>query len=280
MNDNLTTRSRLYAISTLANDAAESLLLGGANLSTLAKTIIDCPPLLQEIKAGLVGENLPDMNPHRQVEELSAMSNIWELDLEGLLTHADKLASCVSTIRRLIVENLDASLPADSRLSECFDALHTITALFPKRQPSVECKITCDTSVALDGLQDEVGTLVHEAIRAGLAGDPNESVLRSAPGYEQLVDVFRAAHDQAAYGKGKERHGHSGVPFHEQRMQVASDAVGSPDGMVYQVIKKTTEGLEFSNPDKREHELLGALNYLAGVIIWLRRHETSNQGEV
>lgn len=126
-----------------------------------------------------------------------------------------------------------------------------------------------------------VGDIPSRAASTESVDDPvAPRYLVAAPGYEQLAEVFRAAHDQAAYGKGKERHGHSGVPFHEQRMQVASDAVGSPDGMVYQVIKKTTEGLEFSNPDKREHELLGALNYLAGVIIWLRRHETSNQGEV
>ena len=98
--------------------------------------------------------------------------------------------------------------------------------------------------------------------------------LTAAPGYEQLVQVFAAAHDQAAYGKGKERHA-NGLPFHEQRMQGISDLVGSPDGMVYQLVKKTTEGLQFDSPEKREHELLGALNYLAGIVIWLRRHEAT-----
>lgn len=100
----------------------------------------------------------------------------------------------------------------------------------------------------------------------------------AAPGYEQLVQVFAAAHDQAAYGKGKERHA-NGLPFHEQRMQGISDLVGSPDGMVYQLVKKTTEGLQFDSPEKREHELLGALNYLAGIVIWLRRHEAAKPAE-
>lgn len=102
--------------------------------------------------------------------------------------------------------------------------------------------------------------------------------LTAAPGYEQLVQVFAAAHDQAAYGKGKERHA-NGLPFHEQRMQGISDLVGSPDGMVYQLVKKTTEGLQFDSPEKREHELLGALNYLAGIVIWLRRHEAAKPVE-
>lgn len=145
-------------------------------------------------------------------------------------------------------------------------------------------KITCDAGEAVESVKKiigtapisgplEVGTLIHEAIQAGLAGDPVERALRSAPGYEQLVEVFTAAHDQAAYGKGKERHAND-LPFHEQRMQTISDLVGSPDGMVYQVTKKMTEGLQFDNPQKREHELLGAINYLAGIVIWLRRHET------
>ena len=109
-------------------------------------------------------------------------------------------------------------------------------------------------------------------------GDSNPPGLTAAPGYEQLVQVFAAAHDQAAYGKGKERHA-NGLPFHEQRMQGISDLVGSPDGMVYQLVKKTTEGLQFDSPGKREHELLGALNYLAGVVIWLRRHEAAKPVE-
>ena len=149
--------------------------------------------------------------------------------------------------------------------------------------------ITCDTDDAAESVKKiigtapissplEVGTLIHEAIQAGLAGDPVERALRSAPGYEQLVEVFAAAHDQAAYGKGKERHA-NGLPFHEQRMQSISDLVGSPDGMLYQLVKKTTEGLQFDNPEKREHELLGAINYLAGIVIWLRRHEITAQQE-
>ena len=144
----------------------------------------------------------------------------------------------------------------------------------PPLLDAIKAKVVGDSllSIKISGPM-EVGTLIHEASQAGLAGDPVERALRSAPGYEQLVEVFTAAHDQAAYGKGKERHAND-LPFHEQRMQTISDLVGSPDGMLYQLVKKTTEGLQFDNPEKREHELLGALNYLAGIVIWLRRHET------
>lgn len=88
-------------------------------------------------------------------------------------------------------------------------------------------------------------------------------------GYEKLVAVFQAAHDQAAHGKGKERHA-NGLPFHKQRMQSISKLLDSPDGMAYQVVKKMTEGLQFEDHQQREKELLGAINYLAGIVIFFR----------
>ncbi|MDY0186274.1 MAG: hypothetical protein RBR43_10425 [Desulfuromonadaceae bacterium] len=88
-------------------------------------------------------------------------------------------------------------------------------------------------------------------------------------GYEKLVAVFQAAHDQAAHGKGKERHA-NGLPFHKQRMQSISKLLDSPDGMAYQVVKKMTEGLQFEDRQQREKELLGAINYLAGIVIFFR----------
>lgn len=94
--------------------------------------------------------------------------------------------------------------------------------------------------------------------------------LTPASGYEMLVAVFRDAHDQAAYGKGKERHANS-EPFHEQRMQKISTLLGSVDGMAYQTVKKLTEGLELTDPKARRAELLGAINYLAGIVIYLDR---------
>lgn len=88
-------------------------------------------------------------------------------------------------------------------------------------------------------------------------------------GYEKLFDVLIAAHDQAAKGKGRDRHANN-LPFHEQRMQQISTLLNSPDGMAYQVAKKVAEGLQMPNADARERELLGAIVYTAGIIIWLR----------
>jgi len=42
-------------------------------------------------------------------------------------------------------------------------------------------------------------------------------------------------------------------------------------GMAFQVIKKLTEGLDLPDPAARERELLGAINYIAGIAVYYRR---------
>lgn len=91
----------------------------------------------------------------------------------------------------------------------------------------------------------------------------------AVPGYEMLVAVLQDAHDQAAIGKGDERHA-NGLPFHERRMQQISTQLDSDKGMAFQVCKKMTEGLQFDDDARREAELLGAINYLAGIVIYHR----------
>lgn len=80
--------------------------------------------------------------------------------------------------------------------------------------------------------------------------------------------MLAAAYSQAAQGKGAERHA-NGLPFHEQRMQGISQLLGSADGMAFQAVKKMTEGLGLEHA-ARERELLGAINYLAGMVIFFR----------
>lgn len=93
-----------------------------------------------------------------------------------------------------------------------------------------------------------------------------------SPGYEQLAAVLQSAHSQAAHGKGKERHAND-LPFHEQRMQSISKLINSPKGLEFQAIKKLTEGMQFDDAERRERELLGAINYIAGIIIYYRNGE-------
>lgn len=108
----------------------------------------------------------------------------------------------------------------------------------------------------------------NQACKASDSEDPAPRRAFPATGYERLHAVFRDAHDHAAFGKGDERHA-NGWPFHEQRMQRISHGLDSPDGMAFQAMKKIEEGLQMDDYSKTRHELLGALNYLAGIIIFL-----------
>jgi hypothetical protein len=85
--------------------------------------------------------------------------------------------------------------------------------------------------------------------------------------YKSLREVLDAAFDQAANGKGKERHAR-GNPFEKQHMQTISQLINTDRGMAFQAIKKLTEGLDMADTHARERELLGAINYIAGIIIY------------
>jgi hypothetical protein len=97
--------------------------------------------------------------------------------------------------------------------------------------------------------------------------NPHDTIARN---YASLHDVLTSALAQAATGKGAERHG-SGLPFEEQPMQVISDLLQSNDGMAFQAIKKVREGLAMPDLQACERELLGAINYIAGIVIRNRR---------
>ena len=87
------------------------------------------------------------------------------------------------------------------------------------------------------------------------------------PGYERLAMVLQKAYDQAAKGKGKERHANN-LPFHEQPMQSMSRLLGTEGGMAFQAIKKIQEARNLPTREARVRELLGAINYIAGMVIY------------
>ena len=88
-----------------------------------------------------------------------------------------------------------------------------------------------------------------------------------APGYEHLAAVLKDAYAQAAFGKGKERHAND-LPFDHQPMQAISRLLGNPTGMTYQVCKKVVEAMNMKDRAARRRELLGAIVYLAGVVVY------------
>lgn len=97
------------------------------------------------------------------------------------------------------------------------------------------------------------------------------------PGYEKLAAALNAAYNQAAVGKGKERHATDDVPFHEQPMTVINRQLGSIDGFIYQAHKKSLEAKRLPL-ERAQAELLGAMNYLAGAWIELERQRLLQEG--
>lgn len=91
-------------------------------------------------------------------------------------------------------------------------------------------------------------------------------------GYEDLAAVLDAALRQAAEGKGAERHG-GGRAFAAQPMLLIAAMVG-PGFPLGQAMKKCQEAQRFvecGEAGRAEAELLGAINYLAGAVIAIRR---------
>ncbi len=88
-------------------------------------------------------------------------------------------------------------------------------------------------------------------------------------GYESLASVLIRAYDQAAKGKGAERHA-QGLSFDEQPMQqlIRLYGVGFALG---QAAKKAQEAQRLPTVERQVAELLGAINYLAGAVIALER---------
>ena len=87
-------------------------------------------------------------------------------------------------------------------------------------------------------------------------------------GYEALAKVLSLAMAQASSGKGKERHGGHGEPFHEQQICEIQKRVGG--GFCQgQAVKKIYEA-DVLDCERAIDELLGAINYIAAAIIVLQ----------
>ena len=86
----------------------------------------------------------------------------------------------------------------------------------------------------------------------------------SEPGYELLADVLQRAYDQAAKGKGKERHACNDA-FEDQVMQDGARRFGT-GALLFQAFKKSEESQRLPK-ERGINELLGAIVYLAGAVI-------------
>lgn len=86
------------------------------------------------------------------------------------------------------------------------------------------------------------------------------------PGYQGLMEVLMEAYGRATSGKGKERHEGEHPDFEKQDMMQVMDDFG-PDFCFGQVRKKMIESKRMRKSAAR-NELLDAIVYLAGAIIW------------
>lgn len=95
-----------------------------------------------------------------------------------------------------------------------------------------------------------------------------DAIYLQADGYADLALVLQRAFNQAAHGKGKERHA-QGEPFSHQVMQDMARRFGV-GALLGQAFKKSEESQRLPQ-ERAVAELLGAINYLAGAVIALER---------
>lgn len=95
-------------------------------------------------------------------------------------------------------------------------------------------------------------------------------------GYETLAEVMQRAYNQAALGKGKERHSQAGEPFDKQVMQDGAKRFGV-GALLFQAYKKSEESQRLPL-DRAVNELLGAIVYLAGAVIRLESDAAEKGG--
>lgn len=102
-----------------------------------------------------------------------------------------------------------------------------------------------------------------------------ELPLRGIPdGYEDLHQILLAAFDQAARGKGRERHAND-KPFDKQPIMEIARMIGI-GGHAYQMMKKTQEAVGMFNRGQREAaiaEFRGVIIYAAAAIKFAAENE-------
>jgi len=113
-----------------------------------------------------------------------------------------------------------------------------------------------------------VGKTMKAKATLFLGGDPN---------YRRLAEVLQGAYEQAANGKGKERHA-TGESFEQQVCCSALKHTGI-GGAAFQVSKKALESCRLPYP-ANVRELQGAINYAAAAIIEIERLETEKQKRI
>lgn len=91
--------------------------------------------------------------------------------------------------------------------------------------------------------------------------------------YTDLRRILNEAYQQAAEGKGKDRHANA-RPFTKQPIMEIQRLLGSNHFALGQAIKKAQESTRLS-PERAKAELLGAIVYLSAAILRLEEQSTT-----
>jgi hypothetical protein len=94
------------------------------------------------------------------------------------------------------------------------------------------------------------------------------------PGYESLRKVLDAAYDQAARGKGRERHARQNEGFEQQFIMRGAEIFGI-DGLFFQAMKKAEESKRLPHAAAQK-EVLGAIVYMAAAYIFNERRQANS----
>lgn len=101
--------------------------------------------------------------------------------------------------------------------------------------------------------------------------------LQTRQDYAPLQEVLEAAYQQAASGKGRERHvAGAREPFTQQVICQGGRRYGR-SALLFQAHKKAEESQRLP-PARAEAELLGAIVYLAAAVVLLREEQESVDG--
>lgn len=94
------------------------------------------------------------------------------------------------------------------------------------------------------------------------------------PGYESLAVVLNLALEQAQSEKGSERHTRNGkeANFTDQYM-IRGSRIHGMNGPLFQAGKKIEEVYSLPTKEAKIEELLGAINYIAGAVMWLQKEQ-------
>lgn len=167
-----------------------------------------------------------------------------------------------------VIENVEKMIKANSQPAAfAWDGRtkNTVTIkneaapdLFPEQRITVK-----KATVTIDGL--DLTTIADEsAIPSALFHFKNE---KDRDDYLPLLRTFLGALEQAAYGKGRERHAND-LPFVEQPILTMARMLDSDAGLAQQVIKKTIEARTLPTKAARISELRGTLVYAAAMILF------------